>query len=96
MIHNKLGHSGRRVYIVYGSPLSGKSSYVSEVAVAGDLIVDIDNIWQCVSGQPRYIKPNRLNAVVFSIRDALLDSVRYRRGKWQSAYVIGGYPFEAE
>jgi predicted kinase len=62
----------------------------------GDLVIDIDNIWQCVSGQSRYIKPNRLKSVVFSVRDNLLESVKYRRGKWNTAYVIGGYPFEAE
>lgn len=96
IIHNKLSYSGRQVFIVYGSPLSGKTSYVKEVAEAGDLIIDIDNIWECVSGQPRYVKPARLNAVVFSVRDNLLESVRYRRGKWLNAYIIGGYPYAAE
>ena len=95
-IHNKLAYSGRQVFIVYGSPLSGKSSYVKEVAEAGDLIVDIDSIWQAVSGQDRYIKPNRLKSIVFSVRDNLLESVKYRRGKWVNAYVIGGYPFKGE
>lgn len=96
IIHDKLGYSGRQVYIVYGSPLSGKSSYVRDVAEAGDLIVDIDNIWECVSGCDRYIKPNRLKSVVFSVRDNLLESVKYRRGKWLNAYIIGGYPYQAE
>lgn len=96
LIHNKLSYSGRQVFIVYGPPLSGKSSYVKEVAEAGDLIIDMDSIWQAVSGQPRYVKPKRLNAVVFGVRDNLLESVRYRRGKWMNAYVIGGYPYEGE
>ena len=95
-IHNKLGYSDRAVYLVYGSPLSGKSSYVESVIESGDLVIDIDNIWECVSGQARYVKPNRLKSVVFSVRDNLLESVKYRRGKWNTAYVIGGYPFEAE
>ena len=95
-IHNKLGYTQREVFIVYGSPLSGKSSYVDSVKCEGDLIVDIDNIWQAVSGCDRYVKPNRLKSVVFSIRDNLLDSVKYRRGKWNNAYIIGGYPYQAE
>lgn len=94
--HNKLNYSGRQVFIVYGSPLAGKTSYVREAMNEGDLIVDIDNIWSCVSGCNRYIKPNRLKSVVFSVRDNLLESVKYRRGKWLNAYVIGGYPFTAE
>ena len=95
-IHNKLGYSNREVYLVYGSPLSGKTSYVNSVLEQGDLVIDLDNIWQCVSGQPRYVKPNRLKSVVFSVRDNLLESVKYRRGKWSNCYVIGGYAFEPE
>lgn len=96
IIHNKLSYSSRQVYIVYGSPLSGKTTYVNEVAESGDLIIDLDSIWQCVSGQPRYVKPNRLKSVVFSVRDNLLESVKYRRGKWLNAYIIGGYPLANE
>lgn len=95
-IHNKLAYSQRQVYVVYGSPLSGKSSYVAEAMNEGDLIIDLDNIWQCVSGCNRYTKPARLKSVVFSVRDNLLESVRYRRGKWLNAYIIGGYPYQAE
>ena len=96
LIHNKLAYSCRQVYIVHGSPLSGKTSYVNNIMTSGDLIIDMDNIWQCVSGQSRYIKPNRLKSVVFSVRDNLLESVKYRRGKWLNAYIVGGYPYEAE
>lgn len=96
LIHNKLSYSNREVFIVYGSPLSGKTSYVHEVMSEGDLIIDIDNIWEAVSGCDRYVKPNRLKSVVFSVRDNLLESVKYRRGKWLNAYVIGSYPFERE
>lgn len=95
-IHNKLGYSGREVFLVYGSPLSGKTSYVNSVLEQGDLVIDIDSIWECVSGQPRYVKPNRLKSIVFSVRDNLLESVKYRRGKWSNCYVIGGYAYEPE
>lgn len=93
-IHDKLGYSHRQVFIVHGSPLSGKTSYVNEVKVDGDLIIDLDNIWQCVSGCERYVKPARLKSVVFGVRDNLLEAVRYRRGKWLNAYIIGSYPYE--
>lgn len=96
IIHNKLGYSKRGIYIVYGSPLSGKTSYVNSVKAEGDLIIDMDSIWECVSGCDRYIKPNRLKSIVFGVRDKLLDDVRYRRGKWVNAYVIGGYPLISE
>lgn len=92
IIHNKLGYKNREVYLVYGSPLSGKTSYVDSVKQEGNLVIDMDNIWQCISGCNRYIKPNRLKAVAFSVRDNLLECVKYRRGKWQNAYIVGGYP----
>ena len=97
-IHNKLGYREdlRKIYLVYGSPLSGKSTWVNDVKRSGDLIVDIDSIWQCVSGCDKYVKDGRLNACVFGVRDTLLDMVRCRRGKWLNAYVIGGYPLISE
>lgn len=99
-IHNKLGklyaREYRRVYLVYGSPLSGKSTWVRDSMNEGDLIVDMDSIWQCVSGCSRYDKPDRLRSIVFGVRDYLLESIRLRRGKWQNAYVIGGYPLISE
>lgn len=95
-IHNKLGYGVREVYLVYGAPLSGKSTWVRDNMSEGDLIIDMDNIWQCVSGCDRYIKPNRLKSIAFRIRDSLLDSVRYRFGKWNNAYIIGGYPLISE
>lgn len=95
-IHNKLGYAVREVYLVYGAPLSGKSTWVQENMNEGDLVIDIDNIWQCVSGCPRYVKPNRLRSIVFRVRDSLLEAVRYRAGKWNNAYIIGGYALSSE
>ena len=95
-IHEKFGYIKREIYLVYGSPLSGKTTWVSSVHQSGDLVVDMDSIWQCVSGLNRFQKPMALNAVVFGVRDYLIDSVRMRRGKWNNAYVIGGYPLISE
>lgn len=92
IIHDKLSYRERKVYLVYGPPLAGKTTYANNVKSEGDLIIDIDNIWECVSGCDRYVKPNRLKSIVFGIRDYLLDSIKYRRGKWSNAYIVGGYP----
>lgn len=95
-LHNKLGHAMRTVYLVYGAPLSGKTSWVEGVREPGDLVVDMDSVWQCVSGCVRYVKPGRLNAVAFEMHGRLLDCVRMRVGRWKRAYVIGGYPLSGE
>lgn len=95
-IHNKFGYIKKEIFLVYGSPLAGKSKFVSNVAEPGDLIVNIDNVWACVSGLDKYTKPPRLNAVVFAVRDKLLECVKYRVGKWNNAYIVGGYPLISE
>ena len=97
-IHNKLryGEDVRQVYLVYGSPMSGKTTFVKDSMNAGDLVVDIDSIWQCISGCDRYVKPGRLNSCAFIIRDTLVDIIKHRTGKWLNAYIIGGYPLISE
>lgn len=95
-IHNKLGYKRRQVYLVYGPPLSGKTTYVRDVMTEGDLVIDLDNIWMAISGCNRYVKPGRLKPIVFKIRDELLDATKYRLGRWNNCYIIGGYPLISE
>lgn len=95
-IHNKFGYAVREIYLVYGPPLCGARDWVNNVRNDGDLIIDIDSIWECVSGCPRYIKPGRLKSAVFKVRDALIEQAKYRNGKWNNVYIIGGYPLISE
>lgn len=80
----------KHVYIVYGSPCSGKTTWVHDVATKDDLIVDLDSIWQMVSINDRFHKPDALRSVVFEMRDKLYDIIKYRSGKWHNAYIITG------
>lgn len=93
-IHNRFGGRlqswQRKVYYVYGAPCSGKSSFVRENMQRGDLVLDIDSLWSALSGQPEYIKPNEIKAVVFNARNAIIDSIKTRAGNWQTAWVIEG------
>ena len=97
-IHERFGYNGtsagrnikKHVYIVYGSPCSGKSTWVHDNATADDLIVDLDSIWQMISINDRYQKPAALRSVVFDLRDKLYDIIKYRSGKWHDAYIITG------
>ena len=90
-IHARFGYMAqRKVYYVYGAPCSGKTTFVNNIKGNSDLIVDIDNIWQCVTGGKRYEKPNALKTNVFAIRDLLFDQVKTRAGKWERAYIIDG------
>lgn len=98
MIHERFGFNDKsnyhpirkKVYIVYGSPCSGKTSWVYQNATKNDLIVDLDDIWQMISIGRRYDKPASLRSVVFEVRDKLYDIIKYRSGAWHNAYVITG------
>ena len=80
----------KHVYIVYGSPCAGKTTWVRDNATADDLVVDLDSIWQMISINDRYVKPGTLKSVVFDMRDKLYDIIKYRSGKWHNAYIITG------
>lgn len=90
-IHARYGFAMlKKVYYVYGAPCSGKSTFVRESKGNSDLVLDIDLIWQAVTGGALYEKPDALKAAVFALRDTLLDIVKTRMGKWERAWVIEG------
>ena len=95
-IHARFGYCAqRKVYIVHGAPCSGKTSFVMQNKGNSDLIVDIDNLWEAVTGE-RYYKPNALKQSVFAMRDALLETVKTRAGNWERCWIVEGLPFAAE
>jgi predicted kinase len=91
-IHNRFGYKASNgVNIVYGPPLSGKSTYVNHHFSRGDLVVDMDRLYAAVSLLPYYDKPDALFSNVIGIHNQLIDNIKTRLGKWNSAWVIGGY-----
>ena len=97
-IHQRFGARSniRRVFLVYGSPCAGKSTWVRENANIDDLILDIDKLWEAVCTSDRYHKPPRLRENVFGLRDFLIDQIRVRAGKWRNAFIIGTYPLRSD
>lgn len=87
--HKRFGYvAERKVYYVYGAPCSGKTTFVNSVKGNSDIVVDMDNIWQCITGGARYEKPNALKTNAFMLRDCLYDAIKTRAGKWERAYII--------
>ena len=103
-IHKRFGYNTggnrqpQRVYIVYGAPCAGKTTWVAENADTNDIILDIDKLWGAIRSDKceDNEKPAALTTNVFALRDHLLDMIRVRRGRWQNAYIIGGYALERE
>lgn len=86
----------RKVYCVFGAVCSGKSTFVRENMERGDCCLDMDLLWEAISLQEAHNKPSELKSVIFSVRNAILDSIKTRNGKWQTAWVISAEPFEAQ
>lgn len=90
-IHARFGYvAQRKVYLVYGAPCSGKNTFVNSIKGNSDIVVDIDLIWQCITGGEEYKKPAALKTNAFQLRDCLIDMIKTRAGKWERAFVITG------
>ncbi len=92
-IHKRFGYNSKskQVYIVFGSPMSGKKTFVKQNIMRGDIVVDMDMLYTAVSFLPQYDKPDNLLTNVRGIHNVLLDNIKTRYGKWNNAYIIGGY-----
>lgn len=91
-IHRRFGRIIRKVYMVWGAPRAGKTSYVHEAMDIGDMVVDIDSIWECLTTQDYKLKPPALKPVVFAMRDKLYECILTRLGSWNNAYIITTRP----
>lgn len=99
-VHNRFNGTAvaveRKVYIVTGAPCSGKTTFAREHMQAGDLLLDIDDIWEIVSGQPRYTKPSGLKPIVFNLRLAIKEQIAKGAGGWRNAYIIESLPLATD
>lgn len=96
LIHQRFEGREQSVYIVYGAPCSGKTTWVQQNANNDDLILDLDDIWECICKADRFHKPKRLASNVYGIRDCIIDQVRTRTGMWRNAFIIGTYPLRTD
>ena len=93
--HRRFGNK-HNVYIIYGSPLSGKNTLARELMQYGDIVLDMDALWQAITFQEAYVKPKNVRFNIFAVRDNILDQIKTRYGQWYDAYIIGGYPEKYE
>jgi hypothetical protein len=90
-IEQRFGHEGQhKVFLVYGAPLSGKTTYVLKYKGRNDLVVDINNIFRSITHSE--YKPQCLLTNAIAIQNTLIDNISTRNGKWQNAFIVGGYP----
>ena len=86
----------KKVYIITGASCSGKTTFVKERIQEGDIVLDIDDIWQTISGMPRYVKPKQLKPIVFNIRNEIKDQIAKGAGTWRNAFIIESLPIATD
>lgn len=99
--HNRFNGSAanvieKKVYIITGASCSGKTTFVRERVQEGDIVLDIDDLWQIVSGQPRYVKPNALKPIIFNLRNEIKDQIARGVGTWRNAFIIESLPYATD
>lgn len=94
--HGRFGaKKPKNVYIVYGAPCSGKSTTVRELMNSEDIVWDFDSIRKAVA-ESRYGEAEGAKDLIFQLRKTFFQFVKDRAGKWENAYIIGGYPSRSE
>lgn len=76
------------VYLIYGSPCSGKSTYINEHMKRSDLVCDVDLIYHAISGQNPHDADLYVHETALMMKENLLDIIRDREGGWRDAYVV--------
>lgn len=76
------------VYLIYGSPCSGKSTYIKEHMQDSDLVCDVDLIYEAISNHDAHDADLYVHEVALQLKDNLLDIIRDRQGGWKNAYVV--------
>lgn len=76
------------VYLIYGSPCSGKSTYIEEHMNDGDLVCDVDLIYSAISNHDAHDADLYVHEIALRLRSQLLDIIRDRVGGWNNAYVV--------
>lgn len=76
------------IYLIYGSPCSGKSTYIKEHMKAGDIVCDVDRLYSAISLNEEHQTELYAQKVASWLYEDMLDIIRNRKGNWKNAYVV--------
>ena len=85
-----------KTVIVWGSPASGKTTYVLDHMETGDLVVDLDSIKQAISAQKKRNTPENLSKVAIGITEYLYGLIERGEVDCQTKWVIASLPDRKE
>lgn len=76
------------VYLIYGAPCSGKSTYAKEHKKSGDIVCDVDRLFSAISLNEEHQTELYAQEVASMLYKELVEIIRDRRGNWKNAFVI--------
>ena len=82
----------QEIYIVYGSPASGKSTYVKKNKFDDDMMIDVDRLKQAFGAVGRDDDFSNLLDIVLSVRDYIYKLVAEGKADCRRVWIIGGFP----
>ncbi len=80
-----------KVTIVCGPPGSGKSTLVRQQMCRGDLVVDMDALYQALSYRDDRDKPEELLPWVCTARDAVIEKLGHDKGPGQAWIITASF-----
>ena len=88
----------RQVYAVWGSPRSGKTTYVEEHKQPGDLVIDVDAIMSALLFTEDRIKSSNLLSLALKVRDFIFDLIEANDDSidCKAVWIVGGFPTREE
>ncbi len=81
-----------RVFIVWGAPGAGKTTYVREHMLPGDMVIDLDAIGMALSLASKTDVPQNIKRITYDIRDFLYQKIADRNINARNVWVIAGLP----
>ena len=76
------------VYLICGSPCSGKSTYVKEHFKTGDIVCDVDRLYSALCYNEEHQTELYAQEVASRLEEHLCGIIRNREGNWKDAYVV--------
>lgn len=84
------------IFIVWGSPGAGKSTYVKEHYEYGDIVVDLDYIKRAISFLQKSESTNTISDVSIKIRNFLYDLISDESIECKNIWVVSALPVKAD
>lgn len=76
------------IYLIYGPPCGGKSTYITNHMKRGDLVCDVDLLFAAISNQDLHNADLYIHEIALQLKENLLDIIKNRQGTWNDAYVV--------